>query len=161
MKTGSFVFLLAVSASVMCAQSAAPSGDVTIKMSQSSPEYCLGPWSSTSAEAALPAHGPADITLRLPLKVRYENHRSETIFLPRAYDFLTRVTAENGSIIYSRRGGGGFPAGTDVKGEMAASRPDASKKIISLLDPPGCEGRVVHGAGLGAMSPGYDRSRLF
>ena len=43
MKATTVVFLSAVCGTVMCAQnSAAPSADVTIGMSEDTPEYCLG-----------------------------------------------------------------------------------------------------------------------
>src|SRR5262245_16911684 len=119
MKAAVFVFLLAVSGAVMRPQtSAPPSGDVTIKMSEGAPEYCVGLSNGGNG-------GPDDITLRLRVRLRYENHRSETIFLPLGYNFLWRMTVagQNGSTIL-RRGGGGAH-GLDVKSLMTLSRPEA------------------------------------
>src|SRR5688572_2811388 len=75
MKAATVVFVLAVCSAMMHAQTATPSSDVTIKMREGPPEYCLD-------LQTLGSRGPNDITLRLPLKLRYENHRSETILLP-------------------------------------------------------------------------------
>jgi len=122
MKAAVFLFLLAVSSVVMRAQSgAAPSTDVTIGISEGTPEYCLGPYGATLSKAS-----PGDITLRLPLKLRYENHQSVAVLLPSQYQFVMRVTmaGRNGSII-ERRGGGGP---MDVNEVMAMPRPDAPKQ---------------------------------
>src|SRR5256885_13922297 len=100
MKPATFVFLLAVCGAELRAQSsAAPSGDVTIGMSEGSPEYCLGPYSRFLFEGS--KRGPDDVTLRLPLKLWYENHRSETIILPSWIHYLTRMTVagQNGSTV--------------------------------------------------------------
>jgi hypothetical protein len=128
MKVATFVFLLAVCGTVMRAQSsAAPSGDVTIEMSTGSPQYCLGPNPSPVFQGQ--AQDPDDITLRLPLKLLYENHRSETIFLPPWIRYLTRMTVagQNGSTILRRVGTGGM----DVKAVMAMSRPDT--RFFSII----------------------------
>src|SRR6476646_4363990 len=90
MKAAAFVFLLMVCGTVMRAQSsAAPSADVTISISEGTPEYCVG---SYGPSVLLPNRDPDDITLRLPLKVSYENHRSETIILPLWSHYLMRMT---------------------------------------------------------------------
>jgi hypothetical protein len=89
MKAASVLFLLLAVCNV-CAQSTlAPSADVTISISEGSPRYCVG----------LLNGGPDDITLQLPLKVAYENHRAETIILPLWSHYLTRMTVDgqNGS----------------------------------------------------------------
>jgi len=113
-----FVFVLAV---MMRAQNgAAPSGDVTIKIEEGTPEYCLG---SNPSVFEVSKRGADDITLRLPLKLLYENHRSETIYLPAWIHYLARMTVDgqNGSTILRNMGGGGM----DVKTVMAMSRPDS------------------------------------
>src|SRR5262245_35250011 len=89
MKAATFVFLLAACVVVMRAQSRA-SADVTIGLSEGTPEYCLGeilsPFIFSPFEG--PKRGPDDITLRLPLKVSYDNHRSETIIVPTWIHYL-------------------------------------------------------------------------
>ena len=127
MKAATFVFLMAVCGVVMHAQSsAAPSTDVTIGVSEDMPEYCLG--EILSPPFAGPKRGPDDITLRLRLKVRYENHRSETIIVPSWIHYLTRMTVagQNGStVLRSVRGG------MDVNTVMALSSPDHRFSIIA------------------------------
>src|SRR5262245_52342132 len=92
MKAATFVFLLTVCGVLMGAQnSASPSGDVTIAMSEDKPEYCLGEILSRPSFDG-PKRSPDDITLRLPLTVRYENHRAETIIVPLFIQYLTRMT---------------------------------------------------------------------
>ena len=101
MKVATFVFLLTACATAMGAQnSAAPSGDVTIGMFEGTPEYCLGEISFPLFGGG-PQRGPDDITLRLPLKLIYENHRHETIILPSWIHYLTRMTVagQNGSTV--------------------------------------------------------------
>jgi hypothetical protein len=123
MKAATFVFLLAVCGAVMHAQtSATQSGDVTIKISEGTPEYCLGPHPSILLQGSL--GGPKDILLRLPLRLRYENHRSETIFLPRGYSFLWRMAVANQAGSTTLRNGGGGAHGLDVKSLMSLSRPE-------------------------------------
>ena len=129
MKAATFIFLLAVCGVVMRAQnSAAPSADVTIGMSEGTPEYCLGEILSPPVEG--PKRGPDDITLRLPLKVRYENHRSETIIVPSWIRYLTRMTAagQNGPIVLKSVEAGG---GMNVTRVMAMSSPDRPFSIIA------------------------------
>jgi hypothetical protein len=128
-KAATFVFLLAISAVVVRAQqsTATPSGDVTIGLSAGTAEYCLGP----NPSPYFSERGPNDITLRLPLKVWYENHRSETIILPMWSRRLTRmiVTGQNGSTILrdSRRGD------EDATAVMAMSRPDTPNSSFLIL----------------------------
>jgi hypothetical protein len=122
------VFLLGVCDVVMHAQnSAAPSADVTIRISEDTPEYCLGEILSPPFEG--PKRGPDDITLRLPLTVRYENHRSETIILPFWTHNLTRmiVAGQTGSIVLRNVGYGGM----NVNTVMAMSRPELPFSIIA------------------------------
>jgi hypothetical protein len=122
MKAATFVFLMAVCCVVMRAQSsAAPSGDVTIGMSEGAAEYCLGPNPSPLFEG--PKRGPDDITLRLPLKLSYENHRSETVIVPSWIHYLTRMTVagQNGSTVLRSVG----TSGMEVKTVMALSSPTA------------------------------------
>jgi hypothetical protein len=129
MKTEAFVFLLAVYSSVMRAQtSAAPSGDVTVGMSEGSPQYCQGPYPNTHLFSGQ-ARGPGDITLSLPLKLLYENHRSDTIILPSLAGYSARMTVEgqNGSFNLITVTGNGM----DVKKVMALSGPDQSFSIIA------------------------------
>src|SRR5262245_3542288 len=121
MKAAMFVFLLAVCGVGIRAQNIAPrSADVTIGMSEGTPEYCLGEILSPPVEG--PKRGPDDITLRLPLKVRYENHRSETIIVPPWIHDLTRMTVagQNGSTALKSVGRGGM----DVNTIIAMSSPD-------------------------------------
>jgi hypothetical protein len=119
MKAATFVFLLAAYA--------APSGDVTIEMSTGSPQYCLGPYLSFLFDG--PKRDADDITLRLPLKLLYENHRSETIILPSWIHYVTRmsVAGQTGSTVLRSVGGGGM----DAKAVMAMSRPDS--RFFSII----------------------------
>jgi hypothetical protein len=122
MKAATFVFLLAVCVATASAQStASPSGDVTIELMEGTPEYCLGPFYSN--------RGPDDITLRLPLKLSYENHRSDTIMLPPWIAYVTRMTVagQNGSTVLRNVHSGGM----DLKGVMAMSGPDRLFTIIA------------------------------
>jgi hypothetical protein len=122
MKAATFVFLLSVCGLLMRAQSsAAQSADVTIGMSEDTPEYCLGDVLSPPLFGGS-KRGPDDITLRLPLIVRYENHRSDTIILPTWTHYLTQMTVvgQNGSTILRNVGNGGM----DGKTVMTISRPD-------------------------------------
>jgi hypothetical protein len=128
MKAATFVLLLAVCGAVMPAQnSAAPSGDVTIGIFEGTPEYCLGEVLAPLFGGG-PQRSPDDITLRLPLKLIYENHRQETIILLPWIHYLTRMTVagQNGSTVLRNRGNGGM----DVNRVMAMSRPDLSFSII-------------------------------
>src|SRR5215831_4924986 len=129
MKAATFGFLLAVCGGVMRAHSsAAQSADVTIGMSEDTPEYCLGEILQPPFEG--PKRGADDITLRLPLKVRYENHRSETIIVPSWIRYLTRMTAagQNGPIVLKSVEAGG---GMNVTRVMAMSSPDGPFSIIA------------------------------
>ena len=156
MKAATFIFLVAVSGVVMHAQnSAAPSGDVTIGMSEDMPEYCLGEILSPPPFLAGlgvegPKRGPDDITLRLPLKVSYENHRSQTIILPSWIHYLTRMTVvgQNGSTVLRSVG----IAGMEVNTVIAMSSPDRRFSIIA-------GGKYASSTGLeGAVIPVLDRS---
>ena len=125
MKAAAFLLLLAVCGAVMHAQTGAtPSGDVTIKMSGGSPEYCLD-------LQTLGSGGPNDITLRLPLKLRYENRRSETILLPDSASNIVRmnVAGENRTTIVRNWQGGSM----DAKQVMAMSRPDILPSRFSIV----------------------------
>src|SRR5262245_50986090 len=127
MKAAVIVFLLSVGGLVSRAQnSAAPSSDVTIRISGDTPEYCLGEVLSPGLSA--PKRGPDDITLRLPLEVRYENHRSETIIVPTWTRYLTRMTVvgQNGSTVLRSVEGGRM----NVNELMALSSPDLRFSII-------------------------------
>ena len=102
MKAVTFALLLAVSGTLLLAQSSSASGDVTIKMRTDSAEYCKGPF------APLALDNNDDIALRIPLKVWYQNHLSETVFLSGAYNTRTEATLVGQSEpIASRQGGGG------------------------------------------------------
>jgi hypothetical protein len=127
MKAATFVFLMAVCGVALRAQTTAvPSADVRIGMSADPPDYCLGEILQPPFEG--PKRGPDDITLRLPLTVRYENHRSETIILPFWTHYLTRMTVagQNGSTVLRSVEGGGM----NVKTVMAMSSPDHRFSII-------------------------------
>jgi hypothetical protein len=123
-----FMLLLVVCVVVMHAQNnAAPSGDVTMSISEGTPEYCLGEISAPLFGGGS-KRGPDDITLQLPLKLIYENHRRETIILPSWVHYLTRMTVagQNGSTVLRNRGNGGM----DVNQVMAMSRPNLQFSII-------------------------------
>src|SRR5688572_27414029 len=125
MKAAAFLLLLAVCGALMHAQTGAtPSGDVTIKMSGGSPEYCLD-------LQTLGSGGPNDITLRLPMKLRYENRRSETILLPDSASNIVRmnVAGENRTTIVRNWQGGSM----DAKQVMAMSRPDILPSRFSIV----------------------------
>jgi hypothetical protein len=148
------VFLLAVSGVVMCAQnSATPSADVTIRIGEDRPEYCLGEIPSLpSFDFEGPKRGPDDITLRLPLTVRYENHRAETIIVPLVIQYLTRMTVagQNGSTVLRTVQGPGM----DVNKAMAVPSPDA-RSGFSII--PGGNYALSTGAE-GVLIPVVDRS---
>jgi hypothetical protein len=151
MKAATFAFLLAVCCVAMRAQSSAVPSDVTIGMSEDTPEYCLGEiLSPPSFDFEGPNRGPDDITLRLRLTVRYENHRSETIIVPRPIQYLTRMTVagQNGSTVLRSVEG----AGMDVNKVMAMSSPDISFSII-----PGGKYALSTGSE-GVVIPVLDRS---
>ena len=129
MKTVTFVLLLAVVGCAIGAQTRAPSGDVTIEMSDGSAQYCAG---RTAPTPVLQTYGffkfqsVDDMTLQLPLKLHYENHRSETIFLGPEMSIFTRVivVGQRGSPIILRdahRSGG-----VDVNSVIARPLPDAA-----------------------------------
>src|SRR5262249_39327727 len=157
MKAATFIFLVAVFGVVMHAQnSAAPSGDVTIGMSEGMPEYCLRGILSPPPFLAGPGvegpkRGSDDITLRLPLKVSYENHRSETIILPSWVYYLTRMTVVGlggSTVLRSVETGGGM----DVKTVMAIPGSDPRFSIIG-------GGKNAWSTGLeGVVIPVLDRS---
>jgi hypothetical protein len=129
MKATTFVFLLAVCGTVTRAQnSAAPSADVTIQMSEDTPEYCLGEITSSRLEGPR-RRGPDDITLQLPLKVLYQNHRPETIILPSWIHYLTRMTVvgQNGSTVLREMGNG---RGMNVN-TVISSSPNVQFTIIA------------------------------
>lgn len=94
--------------------STTPSSDITIGLMEGTPEYCLGNFGRGG--------DPDDITLRLPLKLVYENHRSETIILPPWVHYLTRmtVTGQDGSTVLRDARTGGM----DGKAVLAMSGPD-------------------------------------
>jgi hypothetical protein len=109
MRAAAFALLLTICGAVMHSQnSATPAGDITIEISAGSPQYCLGPNGVPLFEGRV--RGPDDITIRLPLKLLYENHQSETILLPSLIRYQMRMTVagQNGSIILRNVGGGGM-----------------------------------------------------
>jgi hypothetical protein len=152
MKAATFVFLLAVCGVVICAQNrSTPSADVTIGMSEDTPEYCLGEILSPPLfDFDGPKRGPDGITLRLRLTVRYENHRSETIIVPRPIQYLARMTVagQNGSTVLRSV----ESAGMDGNKVMAMSGPD-----ISFLVIPGGKYALSTGSE-GVVIPVMDRS---
>lgn len=129
MRAATFVLLLAVCGAVMHAQnSVAPSADVTIQVTEDTPVYCLG--ESPQPRFGGPRQqGPDDITLQLPLKVLYQNHRPETIILPAWIHYLTRMTVvgQNGSTVLREMGNGGMTINT----VMALSSPNLQFTIIA------------------------------
>ena len=76
-----------------------------------------------------PKRGPDDITLRLSLKVQYENHRTQTLILPSWISYLTRMTVagQTGSTVLRRARNGGM----DVKTAMAFSKPTGPFSIVA------------------------------
>jgi hypothetical protein len=129
MKAATFVLLLAACGAVMHAQTnAVRSGDVTIGMFEGTPEYCLGEIPSPLFGGGS-KRGPDDITLQLPLKLIYENHRHETIILPSWIHYLTRmsVSGQNGATVLRNRGNGGM----NVNAVMALPSPDLQFSIIA------------------------------
>jgi hypothetical protein len=127
MKVATFVLLLTVCGSAVCAQTGvAPPVDVTIGLSAGTPDYCLGP--ITTAVIYLQLYklgqGPDDITLRLPLRLQYQNHRSEMIFLPRAYRILTRMIVPGQNEPTILRDARTSVSGLDVDSLMALSSPE-------------------------------------
>jgi hypothetical protein len=103
---------------------AAPSGDVTIALTKGNSEYCLGPTPVQWANLFKLGQGPDDIALRLPLKLRYENHRSDTILLPMGLTAVTRMTVTGETEPTILRNTGRFgPADWDKL--TALSSPDA------------------------------------
>jgi len=133
MKAASFVFLLAVCSVMTLAQNVVdPPADVTIGMSEDTPEYCLGPYPRPRFLFQGPRttqRGPDDITLWLPLKLQYENHRVDTIILPAWIHTLTQMTVpgQNGATVLRNARNDGM----DVKRVMAMSGPDAQFSIVA------------------------------
>lgn len=132
MKAASFVFLLVACSVVMLAQNIVSPPDVTILMSEDTPEYCLGPYPRPRFPFQGPQttqRGPDDITLWLPLKLQYENHRVDTIILPAWIQTLTEMTVagqNEATVLRNTRNGG-----MDIKSVMAMSRPDAQFSIVA------------------------------
>src|SRR5262245_1301998 len=120
MKAATVLLLLVVCCVVMHAQNSAPSADVTIRISADTPEYCLGEILSPPDDVT--KRGPDDISLRLPLTVRYENRSSEAIILPFWTHNLTRMTVagQDGSTVLRNVGYGGM----NENAVMAMSRPE-------------------------------------
>jgi hypothetical protein len=110
------VLLLLVCGAVVQAQSS----DVTIAIEEGTPEYCLASYGGAARRAD-------DIELRLPLKVQYENHRSDTIYLPlwAHYSLRMTVAGQGGSTLLRNA-----TRGIDVKAVMALPRPDATFLVI-------------------------------
>ena len=135
MKAATLVLVLAVCGAVVHAQnSAAPSADVTLQMSENTPdfkpEYCLGELTEPRFEGPR-RQGPDDITLQLPLKVLYQNHRPETIILPPWNHYLTRMTVvgQNGSTVLREMGNRNRRM--NVNEVMALSSPNFQFTIIA------------------------------
>jgi len=151
MKAATFVFLMAACGVALRAQTtAAPSADVTIRMSADTLDYCLGEMILEPPFEG-PKPGPDDITLRLPLKVEYENHRFETIIVPSWIRYLTRMTVagQNGPTVLKSVEGGGM----DFKTVMAMSSPDTLR--FSII----AGGKYAWYTGLeGVVIPVLDRS---
>ena len=123
LKASTIVLVLAICCAVAQAQTtASTSGDVRIAIHEGTPEYCLGPHPLTQLQGSW--GGPNDILLRLPLRLRYENHRSETIFLPRGYRFIWRmvVAGQDGSTTLRNSTGGAL--NLDVQSLMSMPRPE-------------------------------------
>jgi hypothetical protein len=130
MRAVTFVFLLSVCGVVMRAQnSAPPSADVTIQMSEDTPAYCLGEFPEPRFAGPL-RRGPDDITLLLPLKVLYQNHRPQTIILSPWIHYLTRMTVvgQNGFTVLREMGNG---RGMNANTVMALSSPNLQFTIIA------------------------------
>jgi hypothetical protein len=129
MKAAALAFLLlAVCGTAARAQSSAAtatSNEITIKLREGAPEYCLGPHPGSSFIVDGKKLGPDAITLRLPLKVRYENRGSETILLPAGYNFIWRMTvAGQNESTFLRKGGGGSLPGSFIT--VAGKKPESS-----------------------------------
>jgi hypothetical protein len=121
-------------------------------MSEGSSEYCLGPNPPPLFDG--PKRGPDDITLRLPLKLSYDNHRSGTIIVPSWIHYLTRMTVagQNGSTVLRSVGTVGN-GGMDVKTVMAMSSPDT--RSFSII----AGGKYAWSTGSeGVVIPVLDRS---
>ena len=84
----------------LLAQSQAPSGDITMRMRPDTAAYCEGPFAGLTDSD--------DITLRLPIRVWYESHLSEKVFLSGSFSWvITATVAGQNTPVASRRGGGG------------------------------------------------------
>ena len=96
-------------------------------MTAGTPDYCLGPITTVVAylQQFKLGQGPDDITLRLPLRLQYQNHRSETIFLPRAYSILTRMIVPGQNEPTILRDARTSVSGMDVDSLMALASPEA------------------------------------
>lgn len=89
MKIEKCLILLATGGVMVSAQNrTAQSRDLTIKAIVHEVKYCLGP---TSFLPSKQQPGASDITLRLSLKLLYENHRSEPIIVPLGFRSLARM----------------------------------------------------------------------
>ena len=103
----------------------APRVDVTLEMSAGTPEWCQGPVPPFFAGQI--EGTPDDVTLRLPLRVRYRNHGSETVLLPAGFHALTEMTVnghDESTILRDRR------RPMDVEAALAASDPEAGDFLI-------------------------------
>jgi hypothetical protein len=124
MRVAILVFLLAGSGVVHAQTGVAPSSDITIRMTGGSPDYCLD-------LQTLGGGGRNEITLRLPLKLRYESRRSETLLLPDPASNIVRinVAGQNASTIVRNRQGHSM----DAKRVIGMSRPDTSPTPFSII----------------------------
>jgi len=120
LKATLFVSLLVVGGVDTHAQiPGAVAGEVAIVLREGQADYCL----DFQGRGRNSTPRPSDIMLRLPVRLRYQNHRSDTIYLPHAYQWLWRmlVPGQNEPTIL-RNARIGAP---DVKSLLALSRPEA------------------------------------
>jgi hypothetical protein len=147
MKAAMFVFLLLVCGTITRAQSSStPASDVTLRMSAGAPDYCLGLVGNSFFTGPL---APDTITLRLPLKLRYETQRYEKVVVSGAHGFVMKVAlpGQDGFTVL-RQGGGGT---TDVNSssfytipvERAASATGPDLLQCLTATSPGCYGDFV------------------
>jgi hypothetical protein len=102
MKIGISIVLVVASSAVMSAQSTGKSsGGITLSAIVHEVKYCLGPTSYFSAERQSAAAD--DITLRLSVKLIYENHGTDPVILPLRFRSLARmvVAGRSGAEIVS------------------------------------------------------------
>src|SRR5678815_5711564 len=80
MKVTSLVFALMVCVSVRAQTRSNLISGISLEVSGGTPEYCKGPF--RGGRWPFPDLASDDLTLRLPLTLRYDNHQAQSFLLP-------------------------------------------------------------------------------